>query len=38
MQRYFQSRLQRTLAWYAIVPVLAITFLGTALMLASWQR
>ena len=38
MQRYFQSRLQRALAWYAIVPVLVITLLGTALMLASWQR
>lgn len=37
MHRYFESRLQRTLAWYALVPVLIMVFLGSLLMLDSWR-
>ena len=37
MHRYFESRFHRALAWYALVPVLVMTVLGTALMLTSWQ-
>ncbi|WP_027406630.1 sensor histidine kinase [Anaerovibrio sp. RM50] len=37
MHRYFESRLQRALAWYALVPVLIMALLGGFLMLGSWQ-
>ena len=37
MHRYFESRLQRALAWYALVPVLIMALLGALLMLASWR-
>jgi hypothetical protein len=37
MHRYFESRLQRTLAWYALVPVLIMVFLGSLLMLDNWR-
>ena len=37
MHRYFESRFHRALAWYALVPVLVMTVLGSALMLISWQ-
>ena len=37
MHRYFESRLQRALAWYALVPVLIMALLGTLLMLGSWR-
>ena len=37
MHRYFESRLQRALAWYALVPVLIMVFLGVLLMLDSWR-
>ncbi|ORU00232.1 Two-component sensor kinase [Anaerovibrio sp. JC8] len=38
MHRYLESRLQRTLAWYALVPVLVMVFLGSLLMLDSWRH
>ncbi len=37
MHRYFESRLQRALAWYALVPALIMVLLGALLMLASWR-
>jgi len=37
MHRYFESRLQRTMAWYALVPVLIMALLGSLLMLGSWR-
>ena len=38
MHQYFESRLHRALAWYALVPVLVMTLLGALLMLGSWQH
>lgn len=37
MHRYFESRLQRALALYALVPLFVLAFLGSLLMLASWR-
>ena len=37
MHRYFESRLQRALAMYALVPLFVLTLIGTLLMLASWR-
>ena len=37
MHRYFESRLQRALAMYALVPLFVLTFLGTILLVASWR-
>lgn len=38
MHQYFESRLHRALAWYALVPVLVMTLLGALLMLGSWEH
>ncbi len=37
MHRYFESRLQRALAMYALVPLFVLTLLGTILLVASWR-
>ena len=37
MHRYFESRLQRALAMYALVPLFVLTLVGTLLMVASWR-
>lgn len=37
MHRYFESRLQRALAMYALVPLFVLAFLGSLLMLVSWR-
>lgn len=38
MHRYFESRLQRALFLYAVVPLLIMAFIGSVLMFASWRH